>query len=151
MARRQFRPTAEQRGVVDGMIALGIPEADIAHLIINPETGKPITEPTLRKHFAAEIATGATKLKAEVGRLVVNTMLGRKAKVRDKDGKPVIDQATGLELEVPLGLEDDRARATLIIFFCKTRMGWKETSVHEHANKDGKPFIFQVNPVDAKL
>ena len=32
----------------------------------------------------------------------------------------------------------------LSIFFAKTRMGWKESVVSEHANADGKPFIFEV-------
>ena len=32
-----------------------------------------------------------------------------------------------------------------------TRMGWKETVVSEHANADGKPFIFEVSKTDAKL
>ena len=30
------------------------------------------------------------------------------------------------------GIRDDRARATLAIFYAKTRMGWKETSIHRH-------------------
>jgi hypothetical protein len=30
-------------------------------------------------------------------------------------------------------------------------MGWKETVVSEHANADGKPFIFEVSKTDAKL
>jgi hypothetical protein len=29
---------------------------------------------------------------------------------------------------------------TAAIFYAKTKMGWKETVVNEHANKDDKPF-----------
>lgn len=145
MARREFEPTAADRRSVELMSGLGIPEAEITYVIINPETGKPISENTLRKHFKAEIAKGGAGLKTQVGQFVVNTILGRTRKVIEiRDGKEV-------EVEVPLGLTSEQARATLTIFFCKTRMGWKETSVHEHANSDGKPFIFQVNQTDAKL
>jgi hypothetical protein len=34
---------------------------------------------------------------------------------------------------------DERARATLAIFWAKTRMHWKETNVHEHSGKHGDP------------
>jgi len=30
-------------------------------------------------------------------------------------------------------------------------MGWKKAVVSEHANADGKPFIFKVSKTDAKL
>jgi hypothetical protein len=63
MSRRAFKPTAEQRGCVETMIGYGVPEAEICLLIKNPETDKPIDLETLRKHFAAEIATGAAKMK----------------------------------------------------------------------------------------
>jgi hypothetical protein len=66
MSRRAFKPTAEQRGNVEAMTGYGIPTAEICLLIKNPETSKPIDLATLRKHFAREIATGATKLKALV-------------------------------------------------------------------------------------
>ncbi len=81
----------------------------------------------MRKHFAAEIATGAAKLKSLVGNRIVASVLGR-------DG----------------GLRDERARAVLAVFFAKVRMGW--TTVDDHnPKKDGNPFIIQVCPADAKL
>jgi hypothetical protein len=123
MSRQSFEPTQEQRDVVEATIAFGIPEAQVAQLIKNRQTGKPISEHTLRKHFAAEIAIGATKLKSLVGTLIVNTILGRK------------NPATG----VPLGLTDERTRGQLAMFFAKTRMGWRETVVNEHMGKDGGP------------
>ena len=57
MSRRAFKPTAEQRGCVETMIGYGVPEAEICLLIKNPKTDKPIDLESLRKHFAAEIAT----------------------------------------------------------------------------------------------
>jgi hypothetical protein len=116
MTRPSFVPSADQRDIVEATIAFGIPEAQVCHLIKNPQTGKPISEHTLRKHFAAEIAIGAVKLKSLVGTLIVNTILGRKDPVSKE----------------PLGINDNHARAMLTVFFAKTRMGWKETTVQEH-------------------
>jgi hypothetical protein len=116
MSRHNFMPTADHRDIVEATIAFGIPEAEVCQLIKNPQTGKPISEHTLRKHFAAEIAVGAVKLKAKVGTLIVNTILARK--------DPVTKE--------PLGINDERTRGMITVFFAKTRMGWKETTVHEH-------------------
>src|ERR1700747_3349943 len=48
-------------------------------------------------------------------------------------------------------VKNESSRAMLSIFFAKTRMGWKETVVSEHANADGKPFIFGVSKNDATV
>jgi hypothetical protein len=101
MSRRGFSPTTEQRGWVEAMVAYGVPEAKICLLIKNPQTGEPIDLETLRKHFAAEIATGAAKAQVLADTRIVAWVLGR-------DG----------------GLLDDRTRARLAIFYAKTRMGW---------------------------
>jgi len=101
MSRPAFKPTAEQRDWVEAMIGYGMPEAEIRLLIKHPQTGKPISLETLRKHFAEEIATGAVKLKALVGNRIMGWILGR-------DG----------------GLQDDRARIRLAVLFARARMGW---------------------------
>ena len=77
MSGRRFNPTAEQRGNVEAMIGFGIPETEICLLIKNPATGKPINLATFRKYFAAEIATGAAKVKSLVGNCIVASILGR--------------------------------------------------------------------------
>ena len=114
------------------MVGLGIPEAEICGLIRNAN-GKPIDEKTLRKHFRGEITTGASKVKFMVGQFMVASILG-----------------TGDHTNfVPL--KEEKARASLALLFAKSRMGWKETTVNELANTDGKAFIFQVSKTDAKL
>ena len=108
MSRRTFNPTTEQRGNVEAMIGFGIPETEICLLIKNPATGKPINLATFRKYFAAEIATGAAKVKSLVGNCIVASILGREG-----------------------GLTDQRARARLAVLFAKTRMGWTETAAEQ--------------------
>jgi hypothetical protein len=109
MSRRAFKPTAEQRGCVETMIGYGVPEAEICLLIKNPETDKPIDLETLRKHFAAEIATGAAKMKLLTSKFIFATILGH-------DG----------------GLADEEARVRLALFYAKTRLGWNSVaSCHE--------------------
>jgi hypothetical protein len=36
-------------------------------LVVNPQTGKPLDEGTLKKHFPREIAVGAAELHARMG------------------------------------------------------------------------------------
>jgi hypothetical protein len=95
--------------------------------IKNPETGKTIDLPTFRRCFKAEIATGAAKLKSQVGQLIVATILGE-----------------------PGGIPDSRA-GTLTVLFAKDRLGWTETVADKHAKKDGRPFILKVSKGDASL
>ena len=103
MSRRAFKPTAEQRGCVETMIGYGVPEAEICLLIKNPETDKPIDLETLRKHFAAEIATGAAKMKLLTSKFIFATILGHDGGLADEEARvrlaPVLCQdLAGLEL-----------------------------------------------------
>lgn len=61
--RSTFRPTDEQRELVNQLAAFGLRHADIT-LFVKGASGKPISEPTLLKNFKAELDTG--KLKANV-------------------------------------------------------------------------------------
>lgn len=125
MTRTAFRPTQEQRNNVEAMIGFGIREGDVCKLIINHQTGKPISEPTLRKHFPREIETGQLKANTKVGQTLFQ-----------------------IATECP----DMRARMTACIFWMKTRAGWRETSVLQHEGvKDGNPIIIHIDPEDADL
>ena len=66
MPNKTFTPTDEHRRQVESLAGFGIPEEDIATLIINPNTGKHIARETLRKHFETEINAGRVKANAKV-------------------------------------------------------------------------------------
>ena len=108
-----FQPTDKQRGQVEAMARYGIPQDEIARAI-------GISRPTLLKYFAEEIETGATKANAQVGEFLFSTIIGAQI-----PGRPPVT--------------DDRARVTAAIFWAKTRMNWKETSIHKHTGTEGDP------------
>lgn len=56
-----FKPTAESRTMVEALAMYRVPQDEMALLVINPKTKRPISEVTLRKHFAAEIDSGFAK------------------------------------------------------------------------------------------
>jgi hypothetical protein len=66
MGRPRFNPTQEQRDRVEAMAGFGIRHEEIARLVINPSTGKPIDDTTLRIHFRLELDTGVTKANTAV-------------------------------------------------------------------------------------
>jgi hypothetical protein len=49
--RKSFVATPEQRNNVKILVGLGVPQAMICQLVVNPQTGKPLDEGTLKKHF----------------------------------------------------------------------------------------------------
>lgn len=66
----KFEPTEDQRNVVSMLAAVMIPQEDIARVIINPDTKKPIALNTLKAAFPEELETGRLKVKAfTVGKL----------------------------------------------------------------------------------
>lgn len=65
MARPQFQPTDEDRALVEQLAAFGIPVESMT-LFVKDKTGKPISERTLRKHFAKELDQGELKANVKV-------------------------------------------------------------------------------------
>jgi hypothetical protein len=59
MSRPQFKPSREQRKMVEAMTGFGIPQEAIAKVV-------GISEPTLRKHFEREISDGVTIANSKV-------------------------------------------------------------------------------------
>ena len=123
--RPTLEPTDKQRGQVEAMIRYGIPETEIAQAL-------GISKTTLLKHFRNEINASATKANTQVGEFIFATIVGLPIPGR----RPVTDE---------------RARATLAMFWAKTRMGWKETVVNQHEGKGGGPIIWQSYPEDEQL
>jgi hypothetical protein len=123
--RPTLEPTDKQRGQVEAMIRYGIPETEIAQAL-------GISKTTLLKHFRNEINASATKANTQVGEFIFATIVGLPIPGR----RPVTDE---------------RARATLAMFWAKTRMGWKETLINQHEGKGGGPIIWQSYPEDEQL
>jgi hypothetical protein len=128
MSMKPFVPTKEQRENVEAMTGFGIPQEEIARLIKNPETGKSIDDDTLRLRFSEEIATGLTKVKANVGRFIYASIMG-----------------------LPGGITHEPSRAHLAEFFADRRMGWSQKSIHEHTGKDGSPLDNSIHIISAAL
>ena len=60
--RPAFEPSEVERRMVRLAVGFGIPHSRICHAILNPSTGKPIDEKTLRKAFAEEIRMAAFEM-----------------------------------------------------------------------------------------
>ena len=106
-----FKPTDEERKLVEQMSAVGIPQSNIAMVLRDG-----IDDKTLRKHFRKELDTAATKANAKIGGTLFNK-----------------------------AVNGDTSAA---IFWAKTGMGWKETSVQEH--QGGVSVNVQLNAVKSK-
>jgi hypothetical protein len=77
---------------------------------------------TLRKHYRRELDTGHVKANAKIS-------------------SNLFRMASG----------SGREAAACAIFWCKTRMGWRERFDHEHAGPGGGPVRIVISPTDAKL
>lgn len=72
-----FKPTDEQRKLVEELAGYGIPEPDIAKLVTNPQTNEGISPVTLRKYFRDELDTGHVRANQRVaGALFKNATTG---------------------------------------------------------------------------
>jgi hypothetical protein len=91
-----FKPTDDERRLVEQMTACGIPQESQCLVIRDG-----IDDKTLRKHFRRELDTAATKANTKVAGTLFN-----KAMAGD---------------------------TTAMIWWSKTRMGWKEKSEIEHS------------------
>lgn len=106
--RPPYAPTEEQRRNVEAMAGFGIPQAEICLLMINPETGRPIDEKTLRAHFHDELAQGHVKANSAIG-------------------QALFKKATG----------SGPQSVAAAIFWLKCRAGWREQSVIQVDVKSG--------------
>ncbi|AOY96868.1 hypothetical protein BKK79_35840 [Cupriavidus sp. USMAA2-4] len=120
--RKPFEPTAEDRRLVKAMASYGVPHEAIAVHVINPSTGKPIDEKSLRKHLRAELDAGNAASKALVAQTVFRHATGK-----------------------------GPGAASAAIFLAKVRLGWKEPPQGvELTGKDGGPVEQRTTVVDEK-
>jgi hypothetical protein len=98
--RPPFRPTPEQRELVENCVSRGIPEADLVTRIRNPATGAPVDLKTYRKHFRAEIDRGKQQIDDRVANYIASWATGRR------------------------GHNDTALRAA--IYWSKARMSWRD-------------------------
>jgi hypothetical protein len=130
-----FEPTSRDRTQVRSLASYGADHDDICLLIINPRTGKPIAPKTLRAAFREELDTGMVRTNSMVAESLLVQAVGRDA-VYDEKGNC-------LRKEVPRNV-------TAGIFWAKTRMGWREPSVHEITGKDGGPIQLVITQNQSK-
>jgi hypothetical protein len=110
--RPSFEPTEDDRKRVETLAGYGLKQEGICMLVVNPHTGEPITDKTLKRHFERELAVGAYKANS----MVAQSLFGR-ATAKKKDSQP--------------------GDAACAIFWAKCRMGWKEHHVVEVESKSG--------------
>lgn len=96
--RPPFRPTAKDRRSVLELAGFGLRHEEIVRLVINPTTGRPIDEKTLRQHFADELERGTARVNADVAQSLYRRATSTKG-----------SQAV-----------------TAAIFWLKCRAGWRE-------------------------
>ena len=89
-----FKPTAEQRNVVMMCAGYKMPEDEIARVVINPKTGKPISKVTLLAHFRADLDNGFATVKMRVMAASVRSAVGERERkgdgTEDETGKFVL-------------------------------------------------------------
>jgi hypothetical protein len=75
-----FKPTDEQRKLVESLAGYGITEVEISKLVVNPQTNAPISPVTLRKCFRDELDRGHVIANHQVaGALFKNATTGTAA------------------------------------------------------------------------
>jgi hypothetical protein len=102
-----------------------MPHAEIARQIINPDTGLPISEPTLRSAFKTDLAEGKSRANA-----LVAQSLFKKA-----------TSGTG------------PGAVAAMIFWLKTQARWKETTAGDDGEDETPPESksFTYNVVDGRV
>ena len=124
MSKPLHQPTEKTRAEIIALRSYGVPIKEVAAYI-------GIDDKTMYKYYRPELEQSAMKANANVGKFLYQAASGQAL----KDGASY----------------SDCVRAAM--FWAKTRMGWKETDVHEHTGKDGtalQPPVFNFNPVKPK-
>lgn len=102
-------PTSKQREAVEMLVASGIQHKHVAGIL-------GISEPTLRAHYADELALGKAKKLAAIAATVFQSAMGRPARFDDRGNK--------IQAEI-------KPNVASAFFILKCQGGWKETNVVE--------------------
>lgn len=119
-----YEPSDKDSAQVETLASYGIPEVDIAKLVINPKTGKPITAKTLRKHYREKLDIGIAKADAKVGESLFIQACGA----------PAVYDAAGNCLR-----EEQKRVPSAAIFWMKARRGWRDNDKLEVSGNNGGP------------
>lgn len=121
-------PNDETRAIVRAMSMSGYGQQDVSVVL-------QIDEKTLRKHYRKELDLAA---------LQANTLVGNTAFMMATGGGPPRLDAEGRNI----GGDWRQAVPSMTIFWMKTRMGFRETTRHEHSGPNGAPMQTQQMPPD---
>ena len=108
--KMQFHPTREQRERVEKLVGFGVNQADIATVIKDKRTGKPISQSTLKRAFPDEIRTGAVA-------------------ANEKVAVSLFNRATAAS--------EGKGDVAAQIFWLVNRAGWKNPQRHEISGPGG--------------
>jgi hypothetical protein len=114
MATR-FEPSIEQRRLVEGYASCHAKIEDIRQLVINPNTGKPISLNTLYSFFEEELDRGRARTNIKIGKFLSEVASGNR--------------------------QADKSQVTAAIFWAKCHMGWRQTDRMELTGANGAPLV----------
>src|SRR6516165_1814982 len=106
--RPPFTPTKEQRRMVSVLAGMRRPHKEIATLVINPRTGKPIDDVTLRLRFPEELCQAKAKVS-----LILGTSLLGKAKAGDNGALGMLARGAGIGREAQCLFRCQKRKAML--------------------------------------
>jgi hypothetical protein len=128
MPNKSHKPTDQTRSEVSALSSFGIPQEDIASYI-------GISHPTLRKHYGEELKVSSIKANAAVGKYLYRL-------------------ASGMALRDEQNPASHSECSRSAMFWAKTRMGWRETTAHDHTSSDRsmtpQPSEIIIRAADAK-
>lgn len=123
--------------MVRSLAGYGLLQSQIAMLVTNPQTGKPIAEKTLREHFREDLDIGMATGDSQVLQSLFFQAVGRPAQY-DENKNLIRDEMK----PVPAAT----------IFSCKARSGIKMSERMEFTGKNGDPLIPDMSKLtDAEL
>lgn len=111
----QHQPTPQTRQLVELLSFAGYTQVQIAAVV----TPAGISVPTLKLHYGTELNVSKVTRLAGVAGMALQMAMGRPAKYDEKDRL--------IQAEI-------KPNPAMVMFLCKTQLGWKETNVIEHVD-----------------